>query len=120
MREACSSEKSARSRLGACRERARRSGAGRLVINGGFPVARDLQAGVPVADHEVASAAKATMAARPSDTLSFCRGLVTHAVSAPQSVCVGVRERFCSLNALPSDRRKRARVGPLIWTLLRD
>ena len=64
MREACSSEKSARSRLGACRERARRSGAGRLVINGGFPVARDLQAGVPVADHEVASAAKATMAAR--------------------------------------------------------
>ena len=69
MREACSSEKSARSRLGACRERARRSGAGRLVINGGFPVARDLQAGVPVADHEVASAAKATMAARPSEKI---------------------------------------------------
>ena len=69
MREAWSSAKSARSKLSARRERARRSGSGRLVISGGFPVARGLQAGVPVADHEVASAAKATMAARSSEKI---------------------------------------------------
>ena len=36
----------------------------------GFPVARSLQAGVPAADQEVASATEASMATRPSEKIT--------------------------------------------------